>query len=373
MLLSRDWARKLNGYIATDFSHMWLPWKGVPNQIKIDSTPRLKLMITEYGEDNEIMFVETDLGSYKPIKQEILMLQSINEGRCLEDTITSTEVLIESNTIDSEGGGTFENFRDFVLNSVKQEIELGKDASIKNLLLPNWCRIHEAFLSEITCAMCKVAIEKVARLVPLTSLPEEHQKMNEEKSVLIEEIVKDDTTQSKVGEKTPEMCNQEETRVQSPNTSTDNQVWTLRFDGSKSKKGNGAGFELVSPTGEAYLGAYRLQFSCTNNVAEYESLIHGLLLAIQKGAKIVYAIGDSDIVVRQVRKQFAYHDKRLNHYRNIVWDLIESFDAFNIKQVYQSKNTVANSLAQAASSLEPLAMEGLKKVYSRVGFNASNP
>lgn len=27
MLLSRDWARKLNGYIATDFSHMWLPWR----------------------------------------------------------------------------------------------------------------------------------------------------------------------------------------------------------------------------------------------------------------------------------------------------------------------------------------------------------
>ena len=31
MLLSRDWTRKLNGYIAIDFSHMWFPWKGIPN------------------------------------------------------------------------------------------------------------------------------------------------------------------------------------------------------------------------------------------------------------------------------------------------------------------------------------------------------
>lgn len=244
---------------------------------------------------------------------------------------------------------------------MKQETELGKDASIKNLLLPKWCRIHEAFHSEVTCAMCKVALEQVARLVPQASLQEEYQKTNKENNVLIEELVKDDKIQPNIEEKVSEICNQKDVHVQLPSTLTKNQVWTLRFNGSKSKKGNGAGFELISSTGEAYLGAYRLQFACTNNVTEYESLIHGLLLAIQKGAKVVHAFGDSDIVVHQVRKQFPCHDKRLGRYRNRVWDLLESFDAFNVKQVYRSKNLVANSLAQAASSLEPLAMEGLKK------------
>ena len=33
LLLSRDWSRKLNGYFATDWSHLWLPYKGVENQI----------------------------------------------------------------------------------------------------------------------------------------------------------------------------------------------------------------------------------------------------------------------------------------------------------------------------------------------------
>lgn len=79
MLLSTDWSRKLNGYISTDFSHMWLPWKGVPNQIGIDSTPKICLTISEYGEDNEILFLEIDLGTYRPKVEEVLMLHGSTE------------------------------------------------------------------------------------------------------------------------------------------------------------------------------------------------------------------------------------------------------------------------------------------------------
>ena len=48
-ILDRDWAKRLNGYMATDFSHMWLLWKGLANQIRIDNTPRLRLTITKNG------------------------------------------------------------------------------------------------------------------------------------------------------------------------------------------------------------------------------------------------------------------------------------------------------------------------------------
>jgi hypothetical protein len=36
VILSRDWSAKLNGYFATDWSHLWLPFKGHPNKIKFD-------------------------------------------------------------------------------------------------------------------------------------------------------------------------------------------------------------------------------------------------------------------------------------------------------------------------------------------------
>ena len=36
LILSRDWSEKLHGYFATDWSHMWLPYNGIPNQIKVE-------------------------------------------------------------------------------------------------------------------------------------------------------------------------------------------------------------------------------------------------------------------------------------------------------------------------------------------------
>ena len=36
VILSRDWSTKLNKYFATEWSHLWLPFKGQPNKIKVD-------------------------------------------------------------------------------------------------------------------------------------------------------------------------------------------------------------------------------------------------------------------------------------------------------------------------------------------------
>ena len=36
VILSRDWSDKLNDYFASDWSHLWLSFKGQPNKIKVD-------------------------------------------------------------------------------------------------------------------------------------------------------------------------------------------------------------------------------------------------------------------------------------------------------------------------------------------------
>jgi sporulation-control protein spo0M len=36
VILSRDWSTKLNGYFATNWSHLWLSYKGQPNKIKVE-------------------------------------------------------------------------------------------------------------------------------------------------------------------------------------------------------------------------------------------------------------------------------------------------------------------------------------------------
>jgi hypothetical protein len=55
-----------------------------------------------------------------------------------------------------------------------------------------------------------------------------------------------------------------------------NQIWSLYFDGSKSKEGAGADWVLIDPAGNKTLIACRLEFECTNNMAEYEALLQGL-------------------------------------------------------------------------------------------------
>lgn len=106
--------------------------------------------------------------------------------------------------------------------------------------------------------------------------------------------------------------------------------WMLCFDGSKSKQGVGASFKLISPSSKTFFVTFKLQFYCTNNIVEYEALVHRLLMELRKRVKMLPIFGDSKLVVRHVRKLYSCDDQRFNSYRNRVWDLIEGFDAFNI-------------------------------------------
>jgi hypothetical protein len=60
-------------------------------------------------------------------------------------------------------------------------------------------------------------------------------------------------------------------------------IWTLEFDGSHSSSGSGVGIVLTTPSNETFYYSYRLEYQCTNNIVEYEALILGLNLAIDKG------------------------------------------------------------------------------------------
>jgi hypothetical protein len=65
MLLSRDWSEKLNVYFSIDRSHIWLPYNGQPNKIKVDREHHIKHTVTYLNDPNEpIMFNNCILGNY---------------------------------------------------------------------------------------------------------------------------------------------------------------------------------------------------------------------------------------------------------------------------------------------------------------------
>ena len=65
LILSRDWFAKLNGYVATDWSHMWLPYNNSQNQVKLMREPHMKHNVTQLeGKNEPINFLSSVLGNY---------------------------------------------------------------------------------------------------------------------------------------------------------------------------------------------------------------------------------------------------------------------------------------------------------------------
>ena len=72
--------------------------------------------------------------------------------------------------------------------------------------------------------------------------------------------------------------------------------WVLSIDGYSNQQGSGAGVILEGPNGLLIEQALRFSFKASNNQAEYEALIAGMLLAKEMGVKSLMAKRDSLLV-----------------------------------------------------------------------------
>jgi ribonuclease HI len=73
------------------------------------------------------------------------------------------------------------------------------------------------------------------------------------------------------------------------------------YDGSVCSKGQGAECVVVYPSGVYIELSIRIEFACTNNQVEYESLLHGLEFLRDLGARDVDVFGDSNLIVQKIR------------------------------------------------------------------------
>ena len=77
--------------------------------------------------------------------------------------------------------------------------------------------------------------------------------------------------------------------------------WEVYVDGAANQRGSGVGLVLVSPEKITIEKSLRLGFSITNNEAEYEALLMGMMMVQKMGRKTVKVYSDSKLVVGQVR------------------------------------------------------------------------
>nr|XP_027090324.1 uncharacterized protein LOC113711359 [Coffea arabica] len=128
--------------------------------------------------------------------------------------------------------------------------------------------------------------------------------------------------------------------------------WRLFFDGASNSLGAGIGAVLVSPEGKHYPAAAKLQFACTNNMAEYEACIFGLKMALEMEIKELVAFSDSDLLVHQTLKQWITKDSKILPYHCSLLTLAKQFQNLEFRHLPRARNAFADALATLASMIQ---------------------
>jgi ribonuclease HI len=103
----------------------------------------------------------------------------------------------------------------------------------------------------------------------------------------------------------------------------------------------GPGGEVLEERGERIGRA-------TNNVAEYRALLLGIERAAAFGASELELVGDSELIVKQVRGEYKVKDAGMRELHAQVKAALRSFDSWSIRHVRREHNAEADRLVNEA-------------------------
>ena len=86
----------------------------------------------------------------------------------------------------------------------------------------------------------------------------------------------------------------------------------------------------------------------TNNVAEYRALLIGIQLAQELGADDVEFVGDSKLIVEQVKGNWKVKQDHLRPLHTKVKDALRDIDSWSIRHVKRDDNARADELLNEA-------------------------
>ncbi|XP_016205112.1 uncharacterized protein LOC107645570 [Arachis ipaensis] len=126
--------------------------------------------------------------------------------------------------------------------------------------------------------------------------------------------------------------------------------WKLHVDGASNQTSGGAGIILESSTGVTYEQSVKFEFPVSNNQAEYEALLGGLVLAREVGATRLEVCSDSQVVTAQVNGSYQARDSLLQKYLERVKELSKQFEEVTIQHVPRERNTRADLISKLTST-----------------------
>jgi ribonuclease HI len=127
----------------------------------------------------------------------------------------------------------------------------------------------------------------------------------------------------------------------------------------------GAGIVLSSPKNDQLRYVLQIHFAASNNVAEYETLVHGLKVSKDIGIRRIMCFGDSDLVIQQCSGIWDAHDANMGSYHFLVQQLSGYFEGCEFRYVPRAQNEVADTLSKLGSSRDSIppgnSLEHLRK------------
>ena len=127
-------------------------------------------------------------------------------------------------------------------------------------------------------------------------------------------------------------------------------VLHLHIDGaSRSNPGEaGFGVYVTTPEGVEVAELYGYLGPASNNVAEYQALIHALRYALARGARKVSVFSDSELVVRQMSGAYRVKHPAMIPLHREAGDLMRRFEQCRLGHVRREQNREADRLANRA-------------------------
>lgn len=125
---------------------------------------------------------------------------------------------------------------------------------------------------------------------------------------------------------------------------------TVNVDGgARGNPGPAAiGVVLSTPQGEVLEQHGETIGRATNNVAEYRALLRGVELAAAHGATELDLVGDSELVVKQMKGQYKVKDATMKELNTEAKAALRAFDSWSIRHVRRAENAAADKLVNEA-------------------------
>ena len=105
---------------------------------------------------------------------------------------------------------------------------------------------------------------------------------------------------------------------------------------------------VATPDGEILEEGSETIGPATNNVAEYRALLLGIELAVAQRAREVELVGDSELIVRQVKGEYKVKDATMRKLHAEVKRALQPFERWTIRHVRREQNAEADRLVNSA-------------------------